>query len=295
MAIPCYIIEEHNEAFEIWLNAACNEVINPSGNVLLHFDEHSDMFVPRFENSINNLLDNSDSIKPVSKQLGIASFIVPAIYLGLINDVKWIKQDVIIPAYNDMYVCSVKNEGIIIMMGKLTDAIVEGSKNSNLIHFSYSKISEQELHAGSVVTNDVLLDIDLDYFSSIENPADVKPVVIEITKDEYDDFINNKYHPLIFLMNKIEAVDDDGKYYYIINNYTVNIYGNRKTTIETVKKRVNFFKETLIRSNVKPKLITVCRSRHSGYTPKDQWEEIEKMVLEALHELYPVNEYCLTE
>lgn len=293
MSIPCYIIEEHNEAFEVWLDAVRDGVMSKDRHTLLHFDDHSDMCVPSFESSINDLLFCKKTWESVAGAIGIATFIVPAIYLGIIDVVKWIKQDVSNVTHYQMYVCSLKNEGAMLMMGKLTNAIEEHVADTTLIPFVYSKTDEGNLLTKSMVTDHILLDIDLDYFSCIENPANVNPVVIEIMKSEYDEFNSNKHHPLIFLMNKIETRTKGGKYYYVLNDYSVKMTGNRKVSIEIIKERISHFKKTLLSLEVKPVLITVCRSRYSGYTPTDQWELIEEMVLEVLHEIYSIKENCL--
>ena len=56
--------------------------------------------------------------------------------------------------------------------------------------------------------------------------------------------------------------------------------------MDVIDKRVNKFIDFLIRNNLKPGLIDICRSRYSGYTPADQWEYIENKLMEGLGELY---------
>ena len=91
--IKTFIVEEHNEAFYIWKYAIAEGLLRPSGNCLLHVDEHSDMGTPRFNTSIKKLNGNMADVKAFTyKELGIADFIIPAVYLDIFNRVFWVKQ-----------------------------------------------------------------------------------------------------------------------------------------------------------------------------------------------------------
>ena len=85
--VPLFIVEEHHEAYFIWSYAYLNRLINPAGNTLLHVDNHDDMVIARLDKSIDELEDDLEKIYDfVYEQLGIASFIIPALYRGIINN-----------------------------------------------------------------------------------------------------------------------------------------------------------------------------------------------------------------
>lgn len=65
-----------------------------------------------------------------------------------------------------------------------------------------------------------VLDIDLDYFSCAGNPSYLEEIVVEITKTEYNSFIENRYHRLNYIgVGRIDVIEKEGKYFYVFNNY----------------------------------------------------------------------------
>ena len=46
-----HLIDEHREAFGVWNRAVAKGRLSPSGNVLLHVDEHADLSTPLLETS----------------------------------------------------------------------------------------------------------------------------------------------------------------------------------------------------------------------------------------------------
>lgn len=91
--IPLYIIEEHHEAYSVWLKAAKQGIIDSHSNILIHVDDHSDMSPAMLNREVLGLDAEDQAIDQfVYDELNIASFIVPACYIGLISEVYWIKQ-----------------------------------------------------------------------------------------------------------------------------------------------------------------------------------------------------------
>ena len=132
-----------------------------------------------------------------------------------------------------------------------------------------------------------MLDIDLDFFSCTESPMLLNDFQIEITKQEYDNFKSNRYHKLYYSgISKIDAIKNKGKFYYLIN-YSKYIYPvSVKKSLDQISERINIFGQQLKFKNVHPAVITICRSRYSGYTPEDQWMEIENLLLNELNSIY---------
>ncbi len=145
MKIPTYIVEEHHEAFYAWNLAKLSGKVMPVCNTLYHFDEHSDMAVPRFNTSIDMLKDSIDEIRDFTyRELTIATFIVPAIYTRLIQNVVWVKVNRSNNGNktNRMYVRSYNNEGKKLIMGKLTDL----RKTRNLLKVTMDFTLNSNIH-----------------------------------------------------------------------------------------------------------------------------------------------------
>lgn len=285
-SIPVFIIEEHHEAFIVWNYAIQKGLLPHRDNCLLHIDEHSDMGIPRFNESIHNLNGSMDKIIDFSyRELNIASFIIPACYCSIFNRVYWVKQIHSKTKYRPtkMIVCSYNKAGKRLISGKAKDVNNDVDLDKSLFDY-YLRTLEQ------LPTNKkVVLDIDLDFFSCSGNPNELEEIIVEISKDEHNSFLNNKYHRLNFCpIGKIETFKEKKKYYYVIN-YFNEIYPNDlKVPEETIIKRISHFTEILKEKKIVPLIIDICRSRHSGYTPSDQWEFIEENLIKQLKEIYSI-------
>src|SRR5690606_27615421 len=127
-SVPTFVIEEHNEAFYIWNYCIAKGMMPANGNVLLHVDEHADMGVPKFNSSINELTtDPEEVLKFVQDEIGIGSFIVPSIYLGLFREISWIKVDQKVRS-NRLYVRSYNAEGMRLLIGPATKELIKASE-----------------------------------------------------------------------------------------------------------------------------------------------------------------------
>ncbi|WP_268225313.1 peptide arginase family protein [Sinomicrobium oceani] len=291
--IPCFVVEEHHEVILVWAYLIKNGLVKSNRNTLLHIDDHSDMSVPFLDTSIDNLFDkNYNLIKSITyNQLGIASFIVPAIYLGFIDQVSWVKCGVQKNTSYEMYTCSLNGNGKDLMLGKAREDLLQ-KEFLDLKTFIFNRLDIQGLLTKECRNKNILLDIDLDYFSSIENPQN--EIKIQITKSEYLNFKDSTYHPLKFEVGKIEVSHRAGKYYYIINQ-KINCSSRRKVDFETIDNRIDDLVMAIKRKGLKPNGITISRSRYSGYTPIDQWQYIEQELLSKLKEIYEIRSYHISD
>jgi hypothetical protein len=291
--VKTIVVEEHNEAFIAWQYAINKEIIPAIGNVLIHVDEHSDMVTPRFNQTIHDLSQDLDVIKSFTySELGIASFIVPAVYLGIYDEVYWIKQKhrSLTQSSFEMFVSSYNNAGKKLISGKQYDVSMKMLSGSRL--FNYHRVP-----LGCVNNHDnLVLDIDLDYFSCTGNPIQAEEVYIEITREEYYKFLENPYHRIRFIgIGKIEVEMNEGKYYYVLNYYN-ELYPNPLRVDEhDILIRIKDFVDQLNILDLKPRLIDICRSRFSGYTPADQWQYIEANLLSALGQIYNLDVRSVSE
>ena len=296
--IPTFIIEEHNEAFFIWHYCISNRILNRNNNLLIHVDEHSDMGTPRFNKSIDSLNGNLVEIKDfTSEELNIASFIMPAIYQGIFNEVYWVKQNHRSSSLksNPMYIKSLNDSGKKLMSGKkddILDMIEEYRLSSKTFkEFNYHLVTEADL---SKIDSPVI-DIDLDYFSCSGLPNQNKEIVVEITESEFLEFKENEYHRLRFLPSKVRAKNINSSYFYIFNYYNEIYPSTLQKSESEIEERISRLISTF-RSNYRsPQIITICRSRYSEYTPPEQWEFIEQKLLDGLSSLFELDIHLIND
>ena len=129
----------------------------------------------------------------------------------------------------------------------------------------------------------------------MEDPNELMDVFIEITKKEYDEFLNRRYHPVRFLGPDVEAIQQNGQYFYAFNNYDEVYASPQKKSHKIVAERIESLIEALERTDIHPTLITICRSVFSGFTPRDQYDFIEKSLLDGLRKIYSVNTHHISE
>ncbi|PST84255.1 hypothetical protein C7T94_05915 [Pedobacter yulinensis] len=291
MKTALVVVEEHHEAFIAWAGALQQERIQ-KGGVLLHFDDHADFRTPVFEQSIARLLEQplAQIEELVYKEFKIDTFIAPAMYLGLFNTYAWIRQDMRQSADMPLFIRSYNGAGKRLLMGKNTVDDTADTRGFRSAKWSAADFATQTLR----IDGSLVLDIDLDYFSCCVNPSAENSVVIEITENEYLDFTGNRYHYLNFITGFIKAQAQGGRYFYILNGYTQKYESEREVTSDVILDRIEAFAAALRQKQLEPDLITICRSRISGFTPPGQWRFIEKNVLDALGDLYSLQmeEYC---
>ncbi|KAA2215789.1 peptide arginase, FlmR/OhkR family [Maribacter flavus] len=285
-AIKTIIVEEHNEAFFVWHYAIKEGYIKKEGNCLFHIDEHSDMNVPFFNTSINDLNGDLQKVDDFTdEEVAIAGFITPAVYMGIFDNVYWIKRKHRKRSAKnfDLFIGSHNDEGRKLMLGEIQD---NGKLDMTSKRFNYLKLEPHEIQGDC---QNVILDIDLDFFSCSGNPNFNEKLFVEISKSEYDNFNSDRYHRLRYVnIGKIGTLKREGKYYYVFNDYEGVQTENQRLTESEIKEEIERFVGYLDINNIRPSLIDICRSRFSGYTPKDQWEFIEKHLIDALSKIYPL-------
>jgi len=286
-----FIVEEHHEAYLVWKYARVQGLIPIRDNTLLHIDEHSDMASPVLNTSLNKLNGDLRRIKKfIYRELNIASFIVPAIYDRLFSSIYWIRQrhNKTSPRATHCYVRSVSNKGrkLITQQKSLLELCPNDydELKKQIVHYRFYKQHVEQMAS----LKNPILDIDLDYFSCVQDPSR-KGFFIEITKSEFERFNQQVYHRIRFFdSGRVEAKKEKGKYYYHFNHfqdeYTSPLKVDRKKILERIKNTVAALKQRV----GLPGIITICRSKFSGFTPEDQCEFIEVALLSELKKIYPI-------
>lgn len=291
--IPVYIIEEHHEAFRVWQQAITEGRMQAKDNCLLHIDEHDDMKGGQFKESLLSLDRELKRVEKFTyKELNIANFILPACYCGMINQVYWVRQNHRNTKMESqrMYIRSYNQAGRKLIYGKARPITTEQVTDDYRV-FDYFLVEPTALP----FRREVILDIDLDYFSCVRNPGVSRELFIEITKQEFDNFVTNPYHRLNYMgLGRVEAICQEGKYYYVINDYLEVYPSDLEVDESEIRRRVDELISSLCQNEIRPLLIDICRSRYSGYTPWNQWEFIEHTLWEALSNLYKLEKITLS-
>ena len=276
-----FIVEEHHEVFPVWNKCIAEGIIKPEGNVLLHVDQHADLDIPVLYSSMKmNDVSAGYTEDFTFNELSISNFIVPAIFKGIFNSVYWLNHDLSMEKMEtDCFIFSLDGAKKILSLKK--DAKDMRNELTDARNFTFRRVSifdEIEDKA------EIVLDIDLDFFSCNKTPLPYNE--LEITREEFEKF-ENKYHFLkLNPANKIKPIQRGGRYYLLFNDLDYEMESILKVTEDRILERIGFFKEFLIKNGIQPSLITIARSRYSNYTPEDQWEYIERNLMDMLNEFF---------
>lgn len=289
MKIPVMRMYEHNEAYYCWDQMVKRGYIPEKGNYLLHVDHHDDMESGGYAWNFDHRPMSEEEVRFFTYEvLGIADFIMPAVYYKLFSDVHILKN--VMPQKMAGDTCFVRCvETCELQRGKM-------------IPFLHGKYMEQEdseyrffnLYEGSMFENDtfikaiegksVVLDVDLDYFCWDDMLRSVGPKRIEITKEAYEEVMSNPYHPYRIMPKRLlSVVEEDGRYYLEYKEHGRNYPIPTKERMEKrMDKLLAWFKEC----ELTPAAIDICSSHYSGYLPKDVYPWIEERFLEKLGEVW---------
>lgn len=283
---PVIILEEHHEAFLTWHYARREGMIPATGNHLLHVDSHSDMGQPELSQSINDLPDCLKAIENITYQeLDIASFIIPALYQQLITRVSWLHPSTKSkPQKARKYVRTHKEEGRVFLTGSDLPPLTHDKLWQDRKCYMYETGNVKEMNFSE---SPAILDIDLDYFSC--GNGNSQNHKLEVSKEEFERYRNDRYHHLR-LQGKDYIEEENGRYFLKKWKSSVpEIEFRWKLSEDQIRQRMDTFIHFLSEASVQPGMITICRSKISGFTPEDQVEFIENVLLTRIHELYPLD------
>lgn len=138
------------------------------------------------------------------------------------------------------------------------------------------------------MNDDYILSIDYDFFSS--NDVAAETITLEITSNEYENYLNNYYHQArLMLGSKFHVFQTEGKYYC-----QFNLYDGKAKSLENdtkVKLKLEQFEIQIQKIAKKPALIILCASLKSGFLNKEHYEFIDNKIKKILGEYMGVIEY----
>ena len=280
--IPLYIIEEHHEAFYIWNYATMAGLLPPFGSTLLHVDHHPDFECGAYGADLGVLFGTLEEMCMFTySSLGIADFICPAFYQGIFNEVVIVQN--FSPAFSKPVQKAITlNASGLLEIKELTpfsrEMLLKPEADYRLFTYIQGGLGE------FASSQSVVLDIDLDYFCWDDSLSSVVDKKLEITEQAYIDITENPYHPFrLFPKAWLRPKMIEDRYYLC---YLGLPNPEPQPEKERVQKRIDLFINWLGQNKIKPCLISLCRSRHSGYTPCAIWAEIEQNLLQRLSEVY---------
>lgn len=224
--IPVFIVDNHNEVLEFLYKCLGGRYLPFTNNVMIHFDSHPDMSIPRFMPA--SYVFNKDQLL---ENVSIENWIMPAVYGGHISQVFWIREhwakQIAKGSYNfivgedaDGYISANSDLDYFLCEGAFTPAQqLKNQKSLQLDVMNIKELIESELNLDEA---SIILDIDLDYFST-HNPflpiyekanayEKLKEFYMPPEKDEtnLEDFIAKRNKQIYDLQDIFEYLEDHG-------------------------------------------------------------------------------------
>lgn len=283
LKMPFLAMEEHHEAFYYWGLAVEKGWIAERGNVLFHVDHHDDLACGGYFHDFSKPFENLTERKAFTySHLGIADFIVPALYEGLFSEMFNMKGLVEQPFSTEEQMIRLRGKHIL-EPGKYVPFLHSDKRKNREGGYGFYTYHEGAFSDTGPLEN-VVLDIDLDYFCWDDALSTVLPKRIEITRDAYEDFYENPYHPFRILPRAlIRAEEEDGRYYL---RYMEAPVEEKIADEGLIRIRTERFLGWLGRQSWEPIFVTICRSARSGYLPQDRAEMVEELVCDGLRKLW---------
>ena len=283
LKMPFLTMEQHHESFYYWGLAVEKGWIPPQGNVLFHVDHHDDLTCGGYFHDFSKPFLTLEERRAFTySDLGIADFIVPALYEGLFSQMFNMKGLVKQPFSTEERLIRLRGNHVL-EPGKYIPFLHADKRRDGADGYGFYTYHEGALSDTGMLEN-VVLDIDLDYFCWDNSLSTTALKRIEITKEAYEEFCENPYHPFRILPRAlIRAEAENGKYYL---RYMEASTEEALAEEKQIRTRIEHFFNWLGSQPWEPALVTICRSAHSGYLPREQAELVEELVCEGLKRLW---------
>lgn len=292
------VMEEHRDAYYHWHRMIDRGIIPAQDNYLLHIDHHDDMEGMGYCWDLTQMPRNAaEALEFTDQCLGIADFIIPAMWEKTFTTVHLLTE--LAPARNKISTCSIS-----LMKGSRTCLSVDEDRNAvgDRPHRAVPPWLSEESARKTEITctvkqgglnenerypvHGLVLDVDLDYFCWDDALRFGIPQRIEITREAYREFLDDRDHPFRILPTRlVDVTEKDGKYWlYFVNHIPENPIPDD----ETILRRIDRLFSYIQRMGIKPSAIDICKSAKSGYLPAQKAGFVEKQFLERLEKLFPI-------
>jgi len=294
MKIPLVALEEHHEAFFVWYYARESGWLAESGNVLLHVDEHADLNLPLSRHPLPERHDLNWAARYTYTRTDIACFIWPAVYSGAFDKIYWLRR---------------KHDSTAGSWRRVKLAFAEDRSPFAWKKEEYFSLDPIETAPGEVACEyaplepgdrlrpqaPFALDIDLDYFAS-NYPPDKPKMALRLEEKFAREIIENPYHWTKVEGNTfVAAQDSEGS--WILTPREEPFYPARAVDArppeEVIPEALARFGAYLDEYELRPSVITLCRSEYSGYSPRSSVRQIEEGVRRIIKQRYDTEEYGL--
>jgi hypothetical protein len=287
---PIAVVDEHQEAFGWWCRARAEGLL-PRPLDLIHLDAHDDMDVPPpFDRSVQGLLPgpcvpyDADGIGDfIRKNLHLSAFIVPAVLMGLVDNVH-----VVLPAWHPLRrprrrtsVCSIFGEGRVLRLG-LAPAVPGDPQFARLFPdrkaFTWHRRRLESLPRRRAI----VLDIDLDYFACRESILNHMSFRLEITPAQFEAREAFLANPILAPSRLVFGFLKAGGRYFADISFVKTPEVAHLPDEAAIVGEIERLMRTLREKSLRPAVVTVSRSRFTGYCPAEIGCRIEPLLVEAL-------------
>ncbi len=292
--IPAYIFNEHNEAYYFWHKARLDGYLNTPLDIY-HVDAHSDMAnLQKLRCSLycdkKNPAETLAHYRHIAYQeMNIANFLIPAVLNNIVKSIYFV-----FPAWRQ-YKRRIKKANVATAFGDghvfKHDIKMKASEKAKIM-FAYPDLKEYRYIRTDIErvpsNRKVILDIDLDYFACTDSITNRMSYELAITRDQYlnrDQFVRDNAS-LQYSDLRIDFRKRKTKYTATIRFEKEENQDHLPSKSE-IKREVNRLVDILAGKNVKPVIITICRSNISGYCPPQYFQMIEDYLLQQLHARFP--------
>ena len=258
------------------------------------------MECPGYDWDLTSMPQNAqEALDFTDRCLGIADFIVPAMWEGTFDTIHILKELVPAPVRST-------STDLRLMQGsrgclKITDRskagqdrdwhagapwLVPERKNAGerslTCQVKYGGLNDTDRFPGA----GVVLDVDLDYFCWDDSISSGEPRRIEITEDAYRSFVNDRDHPLRILPSRIiDVTRDEGKYWlYLSQTYPQDPMPDDTAILRRIQRLFYYLRCT----GIQPAAIDICRSVRSGYLPLQKAAFVQEEFMKKLEGYFPL-------
>jgi len=294
--IPIFVFNEHHEAFYGW-QAAKSQGLIPHRLDLFHIDAHEDMDGPRrfktplyFHDRQGGKNIYLDYYKTFTKnELHISNFIVPAALGGIVKNVYFIFPvwKKLKPSRKRMTVCSVFGEGKIL---KYDVKVKDGPPDRiSKVFPDMTSLTFFRRNLGAIPRKrKVILDIDLDYFACRDSIMNHMVYELEISRGQYEDRDRILNDPTLPFSRLQFGFFEQGDRHGVRISFRKTPEASHLPEKQEIQTEIRSLLETLTAREIRPAVITISRSCHSGYCPKEYSEFIEGELVKGLCEAFRV-------